>query len=82
MLTESQNRGAGLHPCCGYSGVMTIKLEDVYPDASEEQLKDAEERIEGFVQIVFEAYAKHQQQRVDGVDFEAYDEDGRPITNL
>ena len=57
---------------------MTITIEELYPDASEEERKEARRRFEAYVRLVLRIQDRLEAERVDGDEDQAYDECGRP----
>ena len=59
--------------------VMTLTLRDLYPDASEDQLREADRRLDALLRVVLEIVEQRHMSDVDEGSRQTYD--GRRSTH-
>ena len=46
-------------------------IRDLYPDYTEEQLQEAEENLERYIELVLRIYERRESEKSKGADFES-----------
>ena len=57
---------------------MAITMEELYPNATEEERAEAQQRLEAYLRLIRRILERLESERIDENQKQAYDESGRP----